>query len=161
MQKSKLLDPQPLPIIFVDQTTINDRVTNYQSIKHPILDTALKNIDNGREETKSIWYSREHFETIVNEMDLTDADGVRVYFGAYSEEDGHAPGQLCLMMVLTRTVGSNHTDIIYENEPDFEDRSNAGSRSRFAGESEKPRQFNYGSPCPPICVNQEPGYPQE
>lgn len=153
---------QPLPDIFVSKSTINDRVTNYQSVKYPLLDAALKSINSHRQETKSIWYTKAHIESIVAEMDLTGADGVRIYFGAYGESESPAPGQLCLMMVLTRSgeLGSGQTDIIYENETDFEDRSNAGSRSRTAGETEEPRQFNYGSPCPPICVV-DPAYPQD
>jgi hypothetical protein len=62
------------------------------------------------------------------------------------------------MMVLTRAIenSTSHEDIIYENEDDFADRQNATENSRSFNEeslkeAKSPRQFNYGSPCPPIC----------
>lgn len=151
---------QPLPDILVDQSVINDRVRNFQTNKYPILDAALKEINSHLQETKSIWYSRAHIESILAEMDITGADGVRVYFGAYGQSEAFAPGQLCLMMVLTRsgTLGAGQTDIVYENEADYVDRINL-SRSRSI-ENGQPKQFNYGSPCPPICIT-DPAYPQD
>ena len=148
---------QPLPDIFIGGEIISTRVDKYLTDKYPILKAAQQNISSGREETKSIWYTKDHIQTWLNEMDLMSADGMRVYFGSYSDES-MAPGQLCLLMVLTRPSanGLSHEDIIYENEPGFMERQNAGVNSRSItentfGSGENPKQFNYGSPCPPIC----------
>jgi len=158
---------QPLPAIFIGKESINNRVNNYLSNKHPLLRNAQKAISDEREETKTIWYSREHIETWLNEMNLLNADGMRIYFGAYGEEDTDVAGQLCLLMVLTRTAenSTTHDDIIYENEPDFADRS-AETNSRSINEDGlegegNPKEFNYGSPCPPICRDQNPSFPEE
>ncbi len=54
-----------------------------------------------KEDTKSIWYSKEHIEILLEEIRVWKADGLRIYLGEY-EEAAIAPGQLCLLMVLTR-----------------------------------------------------------
>ena len=80
--------------------------------KYPQLCESLnkKGLTSG--ETKSIWYSKEHVQTWLNEMELLGANGMRVYFGEYEaddaagllhlENDSKPIGQLCLLMVLTR-----------------------------------------------------------
>lgn len=166
----------PLPEIFVGKEVINQRVRNFLQSKHPILSQALSEAGAPREETRSIWYSRDHIATWVDEMDLMEADGMRVYLGAYGEEEAPAPGQLCLLMVLTRAAsdGNVHADIILEDETGYDQRQQtARKRSMengltqggltggdlFAGAG-LPREYNYGSPCPPVCNGQGPAFPQ-
>jgi hypothetical protein len=149
---------KPLPIIFVDKETLNIKVKNYLKNKFPLLKEAQKSKGGAREETKSIWYSKEHVETWLSEMNHLKADGMRIHFAAYGEEENMVAGQLCLVVSLTRSSENNsvHEDITYENEADFSKRKNAGSNTRSITEpkdkeEEKPKQFNYGAPCPPIC----------
>ena len=152
----------PLPAIFVGREVIKDRVTRYQREKQPLLTRALHEQGIYSQETKSIWYSREHVETWLKEMDLMDADGMRIYLGAYGKEEGRPEGQLCLLMVLTRAdeEPESHNDIILEEEPGFEERK-ASVKSRavtddiFSGNG-LPKEYNYGSPCPPICPPKKP-----
>lgn len=152
MQKSQ--SAQPLPDIFIGTENVHTMVEKYQTEKYPLLQSAQTAKGIGRHETKSVWYSKEHIQTLLTEMDLMNANGMRIYFGAYKEDHPLAPGQQCLLMMLTKATASGNADIIYENEPGFEERRNAGiinSRSIIPEEQQTPKPFNYGSPCPPIC----------
>ncbi|MFN8288947.1 MAG: hypothetical protein U0U70_01700 [Chitinophagaceae bacterium] len=148
----------PLPEIFIGTEKVNQRITLYMQNKRPLLNGALSTGGTTREETKSIWYSKEHLETLLSEINLMQGDGIRIYFGAYESDNDIAPDQLCLLMMVTRpgvTAGS-HADIIYENEPGFAERKEATTRSKaFHGNDSdtegRPKPFNYGAPCPPIC----------
>jgi hypothetical protein len=157
----------PLPPIFVGKDIINQRVKLFMQNKHPLLSEALTAGGTPREETRTIWYSKEHVATWLNEMELMNADGMRVYFGAYGNEENRPVGQMCLLMVLTRAGadGQSHKDIILEREPDFDTRVQAGlSRSRSFGDGNdegKPREYNYGAPCPPICAGNDPAFPED
>lgn len=143
----------PLPEIFISKELVNSRVSNYLANKYPLLIDQQQKIAEERTETKSIWYSKDHIQTWLDEIALLNADGMRIYFGGYNEDESPVSGQLCLIMVLTRQTENGRADIIYEDEPGFEDRLNAASKARDIGdpENEMPRQFNYGAPCPPIC----------
>lgn len=90
---------KPLPEIFIGSDEVARRVDNYISNKYPILQTAQKLKGQEKNETKSIWYSKEQVETWLNEMNLINATGMRAYFGAYGDNEGVAPGQLCLNVV--------------------------------------------------------------
>lgn len=147
----------PLPDIYIGTERVYQLVNSYLEHKRPVLNQFLSKDGAKREETKSIWYSKEHVQTWLDEINLMNADGMRVYFGTYDEKSEIAPGQLCLLMMLTR-AGENagtHIDLIYENEPGFSERMEASkSRSSSKGSydmEERPRPHNYGSPCPPIC----------
>jgi hypothetical protein len=160
------LTVQPLPSIFVGKEIINQRVKLYMQHKHPLLSAGLSKNGVQREETKSIWYSKDHLQTLLNEITLAKGDGMRIYFGAYGNEEGRPEGQLCLLMVLTRpgTVSGSHKDIILEKEPDFEERKGA-FKKRSLGldmetEDELPKEYNYGAPCPPICITDDGEFPQ-
>lgn len=147
----------PLPPIFVGKDIVKKRIQRFRTEKHPLLSKALQEKGLTSQDTKSIWYSKEHVVSWLKEIELMDADGIRVYFGAYGKEEGRPEGQLCLLMVLTRAgnTADAHVDIILEEEPGFEDRKlNSKERSLNFGslqEEEKPREYNYGAPCPPIC----------
>lgn len=158
---------KPLPAIFIGKEKISQRIKLFQQRKHALLSEEMSSYGQPRQETKSIWYSKEHLETLLAEMSLTNADGMRVYFGAYEAEAGMLADQLCLLMVLTRPgSGSNtHNDIILEREPDFADRKQqltARSIDIEPGDADgRPREYNYGAPCPPICLTDEPGFPED
>lgn len=147
----------PLPTIFIPKEVINRRVKLFMENKHPMLSEALTTNGIARHDTRSVWYSKEHIETWLSEMNLYGADGMRIYFGAYAEEDGIKNGQLCLLMVLTRpgATGDAHQDIIFEDEA-ITARSLDG---RIDEDDARPKQFNFGSPCPPICAEGEAIYP--
>lgn len=159
----KVIDSKPLPDIFVGKDIINDRVIRYRQDKHPLLSQALSGNGAAREETKTIWYSKEYIQVLMDEMELMEADGVRVYLGAYGNEPDRPEGQLCLLMVLTRANGEGrHKDIVLENEPGFSMRVSA-SRSLDSGLIEGdglPREYNYGAPCPPICASSDHAFPE-
>lgn len=148
---------RPLPAIFIGKDMINARIERYLTQKHPVLSQQLSGDGPYRDDTKSIWYSREHVETWLDEMQHTNADGMRVYFGAYGDnEEGRPAGQLCLLVVLTRTGQyGNQEDIILEDEPDFTVRQESATPKSFSGNElwlkARPKEYNYGAPCPPVC----------
>ena len=51
---------QPLPAIFIGREKINQRVKLFQQTKHPLLSQALSSNGTPSQETKSIWYYKEH-----------------------------------------------------------------------------------------------------
>ncbi len=140
----------PVPSFFVGKSITNDRVSRFISGKH-----ALLSDDLGSTKTKAIRYSRDHVAQWLSEIDKAEADGMRIYFGTQSETDDY-PGQLCLLMVMTKpnTESGGHSDITIEDAPDFEARSLPSDPA-----APRKRDFNTGSPCPPIC---DPGmdFPQ-
>ena len=129
---------QPLPFFFVGKTITKARIVRYAKTKHSILSREMNKPD-----TKSIWYTKEHIAFLLDEMNKADADGLRIYFGAYGEQENYS-GQTCLLMVMTKPGVRNggHVDISIEDETDFQ--------ARAVGES-KSRDFNVGNPCPPMC----------
>jgi len=143
---------KPLPFFYVGQKATADRITRFKNQKHNVLSQAL-----GKPDTRSVWYSKEHFVKLLEEIEYAGGDGIRVNFGAY--EDGHPyAGQTCLLFNVTREkeVGNTivHSNVHLEREPDFPERS---SRERdiilFPGESigDDEKDFNLGLPCPPRC----------
>jgi hypothetical protein len=137
---------KPIPFFYVGRTITNERVSRFSENKHALLSKQL-----GKPETQSVWYTREHIELLLEEINHAGADGLRIYLGEYGEEENYS-GQLCLLMVMTKEGADKdtHNDIIMENTADFQARSLDGN---------KPRSFNVGSPCPPIC-NVGISYPQ-
>lgn len=149
---------KPLPFFFVGQQVASDRINRFKNQKHNLLTQAL-----GKPDTRSIWYSKEHFVKLVEEIDFAGGDGVRISFGMY--EEGHEfAGQLCLLFASTRpkVVGNTlvHSTVVLENEPDFPDR-NALPREiiHFPGDGTNTdiKGFNLGSPCPPRCEDDDDG----
>ncbi|SCW80234.1 hypothetical protein [Mucilaginibacter sp. NFR10] len=128
---------QPLPFFFVGQTVTQERINRYQESKHPLLSGAISKPD-----TKSVWYTRDHITQLLAEMEKANADGLRIHLGMYGENENYS-GQLCLLMVMTQVdEQGRQVDITIENAPDFQARSL---------DPDQTRDFNVGSPCPPIC----------
>ena len=152
---------KPLPFFFVGKTITEERIGNYAAQKHALLSNAI-----GKPDTKSIWYSKEHLTKLLEEITHADGDGIRIYLGMY--EQGHEfQGQLCLLMNSTREqIVANsiyHPDVILENESDFAERSTL-PRDVIAFPGDDPatagkKDFNFGSPCPPLCDKEPPGNP--
>ncbi|HMK26485.1 MAG TPA: hypothetical protein VK483_10685 [Chitinophagaceae bacterium] len=155
---------KPLPLIFEPVETVNKRVTLYLENKYPLLNTQIKANDDSREETRWVWYSKEHIQTWLSEMEDLNADGMRIYFGEKEIEEGDeantnaqkakASGQLCLLMILTRpgSFDNSHINIIYENESDYVERKALYDNSR---------QFNFGGYCPPMSITEGDDYPND
>ncbi len=137
----------PLPFFFVGKSTTNDRITRFMNSKHALLSNAM-----GKPETRAIWYSRDHIAQLLTEIDNAGGDGMRIYFGEHSSTEDY-PGQLCLLMVLTKQQGSSHKDITIEDSNNFSARS-------LEMTDGKTRDFNCGSPCPPICDEEGMDFPQ-
>lgn len=141
---------KPLPAFFLDSAAANQRIQKFMDSKHLLLSDALERTD-----TKSIWYSFEHLQSLYKELIYLNADGLRIYFGAYSDDHPDYPGQLCLVMVPTRcddeceTYGSeSNADVIMEEDVDFP------ARPGRSGADDARKALNYGAPCPTICPTQ-------
>jgi hypothetical protein len=101
----------------------------------------------GKEDSLSVWYSVEELEEFLARAKDHGADGIRMYFGAYSEE--HAPqplyaGRQTIVMVATSQKetkkGGVTKDIYYNTEK---------GTSILA--------YNVGKLCPPFCTNDDFG----
>jgi hypothetical protein len=143
----------PLPYFFIGKELTSERIGNYSS-KHTLLSDDL-----GRVDTRSVWYSKEHITKLLEEIEYADGDGLRIFFGAYESTHQDYAGQTCLLMVVTREkqVGEStiHENLSVEDEADFSERS-ALPRGvpSWGGESilsKRKKDFNHGSPCPPVC----------
>ncbi|MCG2612745.1 hypothetical protein LZZ85_00580 [Terrimonas sp. NA20] len=144
---------KPLPYFYVGADITDERINLFKNGKYVALTREL-----GKPDTRSIWYSKEHFEKLVEEIDLAGGDGIRVYFGTY--EPGHEyEGQLCLLFRSTREDVRNnrihHINVILENEPDYSARSEQEREIlTFPGDDptdQDVRDFNLGQACPPRC----------
>jgi hypothetical protein len=146
---------KPLPFFYVGQAITNNRISQYKANKQSVLSQAL-----GKPDTCSVWYSKEHFVKLLEEIEFAGGDGIRISFGMY--EDGHQyAGQTCLLFNTTRhtEVGDtiSHTNVVLEEEPDYPERA-AQERDILIFPSDNPiiRDFNLGVPCPPFCPTQPP-----
>jgi hypothetical protein len=143
---------KPLPFFHVGQQATADRISRFQKQKHNLLSQAL-----GKPDTRSIWYSKEHFAKLLEEIEFAGGDGIRVHFGMY--EEGHQfAGQLCLLFNCTREKQAGnttlHSNVVLEHESDYPQRSSLPREIiLFPGDSHSAdvRDFNLGLPCPPRC----------
>ena len=135
---------KPLPFFFVGKDVTNERINTFITTKYGLLSDVI-----GKPDTKSVWYTREHVEGWLSEMNLANADGLRIYFGSYEETHPSYPKQTCLLMVLTKEDPQSgiNMDISIEDEPNFSLRSQTERSITDLTE----RDYNVGSPCPPIC----------
>lgn len=158
---------KPLPTTFLRKQIIDKQVRAFLANKHKLLSQQLQINNPQQEETKWVWYSKEQIATLFEEMNFLNADGVRIYFGEKEIDsvDGYddntnmigGGGQLCLMMVLTRSGShsESHINIIYEEMADFQERSEL-----FEAENRK-GLFNFGKYSPPYVITEGEGYPLE
>lgn len=146
---------KPLPFFYVGQATTNNRINQFKTQKHKLLTQAL-----GKPDTCSIWYSKEHFVKLLEEIEFAGGDGIRISFGMYEEGHQYA-GQTCLLFNTTREIVSGktitHTNVILEKEPDYPERATQEREILlFPGEDPIIRDFNLGVPCPPFCPFDNP-----
>jgi hypothetical protein len=137
---------KPLPWFFIGEKLTTDRIELFRENKHNLLSQSL-----GKQDTLSIWYSREHIAMLLDEIDHAGGDGLRVYLGMYENSHSSFPGQLCLLMATTRAVQIGdriiHEKVDLEKESDFSQRSTLPKDLNLSDK----RDFNFGSPCPPLC----------
>lgn len=147
---------KPLPETFIDKGQVNERVKNYETKKLPLLSEAL-----GRSDSKSGWYSLLQFEALVKEMYYLNADGLRVYFGAYSDTDPVYPGQLTVIFVPTfyNAETGNHEDIVIDDIENFDTRKLKTNTDAKAVGVEVEKNIDTLALCPPYCKEQGFLYP--
>lgn len=130
-----------LPYFTISSTDASSRIKKYLDEKYPELCKKLQ-----RDDTRSVWYDIGYLEELIRELHYLNADGLRIYFGAYPDSSTAHAGQTCLIFVPTFfNEQRQHEDIILESEPGFDNRPVANS----------PMPFNYGSPCPMACLGDQ------
>ncbi len=158
---------KPLPVNYISNDVVNQRVLLYCNGTHSMLSSNLSSQRGVTvEDTKSVWYSKKQVQEWLDEMNDLGGDGLRIYFGAKEdtgiEPDGFEalPGQLCLIMMLTRMGSSkdSHINIIYEKLENFAERKQLTDDLKAAN---KDRSFNFGAYCPPICLTEGDDYPND
>lgn len=99
----------------------------------------------GKADSLSVWFSLADIESFLEKMKEHGGDGVRFYFGAYSEAFAEKPlyaGRQTIVMVATREKqslsGEEHKDIYV---------SNAEGTTILA--------YNVGRLCPPFCQSND------
>jgi hypothetical protein len=142
----------PLPGFFIGKDLTYQRISNYISQKHGLLTQAL-----GRPDTRSVWYAKEHLNQLLQEIENVRGDGLRIFFGAYESSHEYA-GQTCLLMVVTRAEAMSdgqisHQNVVIEEEVGYKIRKEATKDLTLEDDDlfDKPKDFNHGSPCPPLC----------
>jgi hypothetical protein len=95
----------------------------------------------GKEDSLSVWYSIEELEEFISKAKEHGADGIKLYFGAYSDDYSEQPlfaGRQTVVLVATKQKmtegGVSNKDVYVQN--------NAGSTILA---------WNAGAICPPYC----------
>jgi hypothetical protein len=93
----------------------------------------------------------EQFEAMVREMYYQNADGLRIYFGAYDGEDELYANQLTVIFVPTflNEATGGHCDVVIEGDDTIESRMGL------------PKNLDTIALCPPMCAGNEQAYPYE
>ncbi|MGB8193094.1 MAG: hypothetical protein WCF67_14295 [Chitinophagaceae bacterium] len=144
-----------LPQTFIYKEVVNERVRNFQENKHPLLTQAME-----KAESESAWYSLEQFEEMMREMYYQNADGLRIYFGAYNANDPEYANQMTVIFVptyLDETTGK-HTDIVIDDYDDFNTRAAAPMAAGMA-KGVIHKNLDTIALCPPSCAEHELAYP--
>jgi hypothetical protein len=122
---------KPLPSSFITSDTVNRRVALYLGGVHAQTTQGLQAMHgNESGQTRWIWYSKDQVQEWCNEINDLGASGIRIYLGQKEtlaenevpEEHEPLPGQLCIMLVLTKQNANDperHDNIIYEKLSDF------------------------------------------
>lgn len=137
------------------------KVGNYVDTHH--VDTVIRNYKRerwvhnseriGKEDSLSVWYSIEELEQFIEKIKMHGADGIKMYFAAYSEDVAPNPlyvDRQTMVMVATKVnetaTGAANKDIYIP--------SGNGATTILA--------YNQGSLCPPLCSGgtNKPGEPE-
>ena len=94
------------------------------------------------------------FEELMRELYYLNADGLRIYLGAYNEDDPNYPGMMTVVFVPTylNEATGKHADIVIDNDAEFESRCSASTE----GVS---KNYDTIGLCPPACGNHDFAYP--
>jgi hypothetical protein len=158
---------KPLPSSFISSAKVNERTKLYKEGIFTQTSPSLA-ARHGEEysETRWIWYSKKQVEEWYNELQDLEGSGIRIYLGQKEEplaEDGEPeehepkPGQLCIMLVLTKQRANDpelHDNIVYENLPDFPERENLTKSQNYMN-------LNAGSYSPPLKPRIMNDYPND
>src|SRR5262249_14967908 len=99
----------------------------------------------GKEDSLSVWYSLEELEEFLAKAKDHGADGIRLYFGVYSENFKERPvcsGRQTVVFVATKQ----------------KDCSKQGYKKDIYIAKEKENTifaYNVATPCPPYCPNND------
>jgi hypothetical protein len=163
---------KPLPESFISQELVNMRTSLYAADIHQKSSIILKSRHGERaEETRSVWFSISQVAEWLTEMINLGANGLRIYLGQKEDPSQDAtthidpnpyaplPGQLCLMIVLTKQGDqSNSTDthknIVYEKLSDYQQRLDLTPTMKH-------RSMNAGSYSPPLRITVGDDYPND
>jgi len=122
---------------FVNKQHVDTLVKNYKKERW------VHNSERiGKEDSLSVWYSIEELEAFIAKSKDHGGDGVRFYFGAYSEDYAEQPlyaGRQTMVMVATKQK---------ENE------IGQGANKDIYTTTENGTEilaYNAGSLCPPFC----------
>lgn len=119
---------------YVDTKHVDTIIRNYKQERW------LQNSQRlGKEDSLSVWFSVEEVEGFLEKIKSHGGDGIKFYFGAYSNDFAERPeyaGRQTIVMVGTKSKenGAVDKDIYVDN---------GGVNSILA--------YNVGRVCPPLC----------
>ena len=127
----------------VDTDHVNTVIRNYKKERWVQNSQRL-----GKEDSLSVWYSVEELEEYLQEVKEHGGDGIKIYFGAYSEDYKPEPkyaGRQTVVLVATKQKetanGTVNKDLYIQT----------GTKNSILA-------HNAGSLCPPFCMPDfEPG----
>lgn len=95
----------------------------------------------GKEDSLSVWYSREELEEFLTTVKEHGGDGIKMYFGAYGHDDAPKPlyaDRQTIVLVATKTRETINGDV---------------NKDLYVSNKEKTSilAYNVGKMCPPIC----------
>lgn len=121
---------------YVDTTHVDTVIRNYKQERWIHNSQRL-----GKEDSLSVWFSVEEIEGFLNKIKSCGGDGIKLYFGAYSNEFPQRPelaGRQTIVMVGTK--GKETPNGIVDKDIYVD---NGGVNSILA--------YNMGRICPPMC----------
>ena len=126
----------------IQHAEVEKLVGNYLNNKKPHLDKGRKDDDNGNEdkgESTSVWFDNAFIEVLRKDLERTEINGLRIYFGAYDKkhQDDDKKNKMTVVLVTTTGSGVNAVDAIDERTPDE-------PKAPFI-------EYNDGKLCPPMC----------
>lgn len=120
---------------YVDTNHVDTVIRNYKRERW------VQNSEHiGKEDSLSVWYSVEELEEFLQKIKTHGGDGVRMYFGAYSEDFATKPeygSRQTIVMVATRSK---------ENEAGVANKDLYVNPGQILA-------YNLGGICPPSCNN--------
>jgi hypothetical protein len=124
----------------VDTAHVNEIVRNYKQQRWVQNSQRL-----GKEDSLSVWYSLEELEEFLTKIKENGGDGVRLYFGVYSENFPDHP------------LLSGRQTVVFVGTKEKETLSGSTSKDIYIN-TEKGTSIlahNVGRPCPPFCGTSE------